>query len=245
MTMNDLDELIAVLENERRWLEGQIAEYISETDYWYASHHQIALEEINGKLRQCYRFKRPDYDEIERLEFMIENNKRHIATQNANFGDDFLLRYYKEELISNELRLAKLSGQKPQPIFDEQIVDNALFDLISKRLSTFRIEIIKEQHLSFIEFSLSENNEYIEIWLKGRWELDDDADDKDGHHPFWPSVNTLKGIGFNPQHGNFVFKYPNSHFRTAHSLKIILSRLFYEVIQFNARYDKAWLLLKS
>ncbi|BAU53304.1 hypothetical protein [Mucilaginibacter gotjawali] len=231
---SDLDSLIELLEAEKQFLKTCIKDNTQEWEYLHAHYHSKALFKLNGELRILKKLKDPFYDEKLELERSIEIFKKRDKMELYLPADS-----YYEKLIKEYIdKLEKLNERKSEPFYDDQKIDDALFNLLEKTNVGFVLYLGAKDNLSFT-FELSADN-ILEISLSVKNVLNvdyffgDDADDDE----IGP-LNKFKGLGFSLNHtGNkLIYKYDMSGFKEASAIKILLSRAIYDIFTY-AELDK-------
>lgn len=232
----DLDLLIEFLEQERAFLEKIVGEYLEEHDYLYAYYQENGLGQIRSTLDRLYAMKTPFYNEIvmlERMRTMINRPQDNDRLQ------EFLSDYYKKKIEKQELKIRQLRENKPEPFYDAQIIDDALFDLVEGKLKGFQLCFREDESGGIcIEFKLLDV--FITIALPVDMHLNEFDPEDDGN---WRHIGTFAALGFEPdESGRLIYKYPVVKFKDAIEIKILLARLLYDVFYYNAKYDSARLI---
>lgn len=221
---SDLDELIELYEVERQSLEDSIKDNIEELDYLNAHSNSLALFNVNQKLSVLYKMKDPFYDEKVQLERMIKIQERFN-------NDETINAYYKEIIDKDKSELQKLMDQKSEPLFDDQKIDDALFGLWAGIYRGFVLYLNRKDNLS-ITFE-STDDELLDISISVKSALNVDyffGDDDEEDNP----LNKFKGLGFklNNAGNKLIYKYDMRNFRDAIAIKVLLSRVIYDVFTY-------------
>ncbi|MCR8561274.1 hypothetical protein KXD93_26715 [Mucilaginibacter sp. BJC16-A38] len=229
---SDLDELIELLETEAKVIKACIKENIEEWDYQIAHHNSRALFKLNQKLNVLHKMKDPLYEEKRNLERMIMIHEKHIKLD-ANTG---IVDYYLELLEEDKRKLQGLKDQKSVPIYDDQKIDDALFSVWAGIYKGFTLYLNKEGNLAITFESVEEEVIDISVTVKSVFNVDyffGDDDEEDN------PLNLFKGLGFmlNDVGNRLVYKYDMGDFKDAGEIKILLSRLVYDVFTY-AELDK-------
>jgi hypothetical protein len=226
---SDLDELIELCEVERQLLEDCIKDNVEELDYLNAHSNSRALFKVNQKLSVLNKMKDPFYDEKVQLERMIKIHERFN-------NDETINAYYKEIIDKDKSKLQKLMDQKSEPFYDDQKIDDALFGLWAGIYRGFILYLNKKDNLS-ITFE-STDDELLDISIKVKSALNVEcffADDDEEDGP----LNKFKGLGFelNNAGNKLIYKYDMKNFKDAITIKVLLSRVIYDVFTY-AELDK-------
>ena len=215
----EINDLIAHYEQERKQLELLIKESAEETDYKSAHLHQKALYRINNQLHLLKALKDPYYIKKNELESHISFYEK-IAVGNEGIAD-----YIQEQLQKIESKLTLLDSYKAAPFYDGTEFDDLIFDLIDQKINAFIFYLKKSNNL-YLEFRLKKESLIISLppFENIRGDIYTPKSKK----------NTLKAIGFKKDKTKkyFRYKYPISTFRDSISIKILVSRVIYEVFYF-------------
>ena len=230
---SDLDELIELLEVEAKVIKACIKENIEEWDYLNAHANSRALFKLNQKLSVLHKMKDPYYDEKMNLERMVMIHKKRIELD----MDTRLNDYYLERLEKDKNKLQELKDQKSIPIYDDQKIDDALFSIWAGIYKGFILYLNKKDKLT-ITFE-SAGNEIIDISISIKSALNVDyffGDDDEQDRP----LNKFKGLGFvlNDIGNKLVYKYNMGDFKDAIAIKILLSRVIFDIFTY-AEKDKS------
>ena len=225
---SDLDELIELCETESQLLECSIKDNIEEEEYLNAHATSRALLKLSDQLRVLYKLRDPFYDEKMELERAIAMYENFNKKGNSSHLDS----YYGKIIIEQKDRLQKLIDQKDRPLYDDQKIDNALFELLDGVHNGFILYLDVKNNLGFT-FELSEINMLdisigAEKALNIEYFFDGDGDKRES------LLNKFKGLGFTLNYaGNkLVHKYDMKNFKDALSIKILLSRIIYDIFTY-------------
>jgi hypothetical protein len=219
---SDLDLLIEYYQAEKKSLESSIKNYLKELDYLYAHYQQEALWRINATLGTLQYFKDPLYYEKQELKRIAEFTKGRKL-------NSYLKSFYQEQLIEKENNLNKKSGV--YYFNDDQIIDDALFNLYDGRCKQFRLCLSKPNAL-YLDFELQDKQilhisliTKTDLEMHGYDEDDFDEDDNEGQHPI------LQKLGFRYDNDlkKIVYSFNMTGFKDAIKIKILLARMAYEV----------------
>jgi hypothetical protein len=226
---SDLDELIELCEAERQLLEDCIKDNTTEWEYLHAYFHSKALFKINNQLRILHKLKDPFYEKKLELERMNEIYKKWDKLK----PESAINAYYQKKIEDNKEKLQELNQQKDKTVYDDQKIDDALFNLSEGAYKGFILYLNLKDDLGFT-FELSENNMlHISISIKNLLNVEyffyDDENDG-GVSP----LNIFKGLGFllNDTGNKLIYKYDMKNFKDAASIKILLSRIIYDIFAY-------------
>jgi len=228
---SDLNLLIEYYEDEKRSLESSIKTYLKEQDYLYAHYHQEALWRLNVTLGTLRYFKDPLYYEKQELKRITEWTKgRKIKS--------YVKSAYQERLIEKENSLNKKSGV--YYFNDDQIIDDALFNLHEGRCKQFRLCLSKPNAL-YLYFEL-QTRQILCISIMTKTILDmygydeDDYNKNDNEGQFF----VLRNLGFKWSNdlNKIIYLFDMAEFKDAIAIKILLARIAYEVFNLDMSEHK-------
>lgn len=229
---SDLEETIEAYETEKAQLEKRIAEYVDEADYFFAHQHQRALKKLNKTLYILKSLKDPNYGQI----LFGEDSLRFIEKMKSDSTLPEFARFLLDSQIAEQKnKLLKLQNETFSPYFDSQEIDDVLFDLVNNTIKSFRL-YFKSTPEMFVSFSMA--GPTIEIKLSNE-KMSHYIEDK-----IFRDFNQLKSLGFELRNEEWTFQYTN-HFKDALDIKILLSRLIYEVFNYDKRYDSAKIVINN
>jgi len=229
---SDLDELIELCEAERQFLKDCIKDNTEEWEFLHAHFHSRALNKINSQLQILRKLRDPFYNEKLELERMLEIYNEWNETEATSNKDS----YYERMIKETKDKLQKLNEQKGKPLYDDQRIDDALFDLLEKSHAGFILYLNVKDNLNF-NFELSADNMLnISISVKNVLDVEyffDDEEEEAG------PINKFKGLGFalNYTGSKLIYKYDMKGFKEASAIKILLSRIIYDIFAY-ANFDK-------
>jgi hypothetical protein len=226
---SDLDLLIEYYEGEKLALESSIKNYLLEHDYLYAHYQQEGLWHLTNQLDTLKQFKDPLYYKKEGIERQIEWMTR-LETQN-NYSS------FKDYISEYKNQLEQLNKYPVHEYFnDTQVIDDALHNLYKRKEKGFKLYLSKDDCF-YLDFEMVDH--FLKITHKQESKFDDseylriidDDDDKDHRYP-------LEKLGFNwdPVDNKFIYLYDMRLFKEALPVKILLSRIAYEI--FRLRSEK-------
>jgi len=221
---SDLEELISVYEQEKAELERDIARDISESEFEYTAYNQRALWRVNRKLALLKDFQNPYASRIAEQEQRI--------TYFKNFRDSAANKYgmsFENGIAEAEAKILAMKQTVPEPYFDGQEIDDALFNLV-ERGKPFKF-YFKSRLDIYARFQLKEATIIITLGF-------DQTEDIDLIDPLI-QMKKLSSLGFNFTNNRWVFEYPVIQFKDAWGLKILLARMVYDVFYQNRDWDSA------
>jgi len=171
--------------------------------------------------------KDPFYNEKCELERVIEIYRKWDNLEIYSHADS----YHQKQIKDNEDKLKELNKQKNKPLYDDQKIDDALFNLLNGVYKSFIFYLNIKDNLGF-NFILSELN-FLEISisvknvLKVAYFFGDDDDE-------WSPLNAFKGLSFalNSADTKLIYKYDMKNFQDAVFVKILLSRIIYDIFTY-------------
>lgn len=212
----ELNELIIYYEEEKSSLEELLAECLQFSDYKYASQFQRGLGIVNNKLNILKYFEDLNYLKKKKFSDQIEHYHK------IKLINPLISAYIDERIKRDEKNLDALNTIKIQEFYDGQEFDDAIFDLVEKRIKGFNFRLKKSANL-YLNFSIKNN--YLRVKLTPFLEL----------HDYFrigkSEVINLKQIGFrkNKSKKYLRYKYPLMQFKDSIFIKTIISRVIYEV----------------
>ena len=224
---SDLNLLIEYYEGEKKSLESSIKAYLKELDYLYAHYQQEALWRVNATLDTLRYFKDPLYYEKQQLERLNElvGGRGYESYLKANYG---------KRLIEKESRLNKKSGV--YYFNDDQVIDDALFNLYEGRCKQFKLCLRKPDNL-YLYFELQEK-QILTISIIAKTSLKMYGYDKDNYdeHNTESQPYGLRKLGFkwDNDFNKIVYSFNMAGFKNAIEIKILLARIVYEVFSLNS-----------
>lgn len=224
---SDLNELIELYEAEKESIENCIKSNLEEGEYLNAHFHSQALFKVDHHLRMLYKMKDPFYDEKNETERMLSMYERFDNRGIASNLDS----YYKKMTDEYKAKLQELNEESKKPLFDDQKIDDALFGLWAGIYRGFVLYLNRKDNLS-ITFE-STDDELLDISISVKSALNVDyffGDDDEEDNP----LNKFKGLGFklNNAGNKLIYKYDMRNFRDAIAIKVLLSRVIYDVFTY-------------
>lgn len=229
---SDLDLLLEYYEDEKRSLESSINAYLKELDYLYAHYQQEALWRVNATLDTLKYFKDPLYYEKQQIERITELFKDREYKS-------YMKSAYEERLIKKENRLNIRSGV--YYFNDDQVIDDALFNLYEGRCKQFRLCLSKPNSL-YLYFEL-QDKQVLHISFIAKTVLDMygyeeetyEDDDNEGQ------INVLRKLGFkwDNKSSKITYSFNMAGFKDAIEIKTLLARIAYDVFSLDmSEYDQ-------
>ncbi|MBB6127650.1 hypothetical protein [Mucilaginibacter lappiensis] len=233
---SDLNLLIEYYRAEKRSLESSIKAYLKEQDYLYAHYQQEALWRLNITLGTLQYFKDPLYYEKQELKRIAEFTKGRKL-------NSYVKSFYQERLIEKENSLSKKSSV--YYFNDDQVIDDALFNLYEGRCKQFRLCLSKTNSL-YLYFELQDkqvlNISFITKTILDMYGYDEynyDEDDNESR----PYVLRKLGFKWENDLNKIVYSFNMTGFKDAIQIKILLARIAYEVFSLDrGEYDQETIL---
>ncbi|HTI61480.1 hypothetical protein [Mucilaginibacter sp.] len=221
---SDLDLVIAALEAEKRSIQKMMKQSMSDYDYLIAYHHSEALIKLESRLNKLYTFKDPLHNrrqELKRQERSLKKPPEYFRKNKMLWK--FFTDRQAAELKKNRLDL-ELESEKKVVFNDSQQIDDLIFDIVARKIDKFQIVFsIYDDDDVQITFEIDVDFLSICVNMFNPQEPDFVFDGR--------VSNPLKGLGFKYDADKqvFVYKYNLQNFRDATEIKILLSRLFFDV----------------
>ena len=223
---SDLDLVIKVLEAEKKSIEKQIKKCLSENDYLISYYHSEALNQLNSRLTVLYQFKDPLYNErqnLKRLESFYKK-KPDFVSDSKMWNR---IKENKKEKIKKQKSEFEEKVKNINTFFnDSQEIDDALFNLYEGKYKGFKLLL---DQLDEFELVFTINSNRLRISTKPYWDMNEPDFILDNRIP-----NPIEGLGFkfDPISYKAVYEYDMNNFKDAWPIKLLLSRLFFDVYQF-------------
>jgi hypothetical protein len=221
MHKSELTELIEYLESEKNNLEKQKNDCLRESDYEGAHYFSPALQEINRQLNVLYNLDDPDYDEKSRL----ERYKSTFDIPLEGFECEHLKGIYAPRKKELEDQIQGLNNRIKKQTLDGQEFDDAVYELIEKRITGFRLHLKRKENC-YLDFMLNENNSI----LISSNPLGDSEDDY--------LMTQLKekmpelGFAFNDRKNCMEYSYELRTFKNSFDIKVLVSRIVFDVFYY-------------
>jgi hypothetical protein len=228
---SDIDTLIELLEEEKIFVEQCIKVNVDEFEYLHAHIHVKALTKLNTQLQILKRLKDPLYNKKADLERLLEIYKRFGSS-----GSDIDL-YHEKMHAETADELKKLDEANNPPQFDDQKIDDALFNIKAGHNNGFILYLNVGTNLGFTFEMLQPEVLSISIDVKNALNVEYFfGDDEEDETP----LNKFKGLDFrlNPAGNKLIYKYDMAHFKDAIVIKTLLSRVIYDIFTY-AELDKS------
>ncbi|MCQ6959742.1 hypothetical protein [Mucilaginibacter aquariorum] len=226
---SDIDKLIELLQEEKLFIEQCIKDNIDEFEYLHAHIHTKTLTKLNTQLRIFKQLKDPFYNKKMELEMQLEMYK-----QFRKDSPDIDL-YYQKVIAEVNDELKKLNESNAKPQYDDQKVDDAIFNIRAGRHNGFIIYLNVKDNLGFTFELLQTDILSISIDVKSALNVEYLFEDDEDENP----LNKFSGLGFglNQTGSKLVYKYNMEYFKDAISIKRLLSRVIYDIFTY-AELDK-------
>jgi hypothetical protein len=211
--LDDLDDLIRYLENEKERLKKCVENAAREWEFSEAKAFAKAHGLITRRLHALKNLKDPGFDErthlYRRLAFLNDEIKTHTDVPS-------LVKLFKEQLKETNEALDKLENASYSPI-DTQHVDDAIFQLVDGTVESFKLHLNKSEELVF-DFTCRDKLLQIEFsYKKG---------------VLFPGMKKrLRKIGFQKVDGSrrFIHCIDVSNFKDALKIKQRLAVVLFDV----------------
>ncbi|HVV54299.1 MAG TPA: hypothetical protein VHC47_03180 [Mucilaginibacter sp.] len=219
MMKNDLDLVIDAFETEKKALQRMIKQSAWEHDHLIAYHHSEALLRLNRHLHILYSFRDPFHNERQELNRQgkfLRNKPKDIKHRLWKF----VVETHSKEIEERKLELE--AKQKKNSFNDTQEIDDLLFAIAEGSIKTFKI-IVPLYDDAELQFTREGALLLICINLYEPYEEDFILDNR--------IPDPLKGLGFefNADKRSYVYQCNLTNFKDATDIKILLSRLFFDV----------------
>jgi len=228
----ELNEIIIYYEEEKTRIEELLAECLQFSDYKYANLFQNGLGILNNQLTILKSLKDSNYLKKKELKEQIENYHKLLLI-NPQISD-----YLNERIKRDEINLDDLSTYESRPFYDGQEFDDATFDLVEGKIQSFIFHLKKAINL-YLKFECERNNFVISIT----------PDEQMGREIHFPKAKKrlLKSIGFkrNKTKEYFQLKLPLLSFKDSQQIKIIVSKIIYEVFFINELDTETTIVIHS
>ncbi|MFB9844653.1 hypothetical protein [Mucilaginibacter ginsenosidivorans] len=221
---SDLDLVIAALEAEKRSIQKMMKQSMIDYDYLIVYHHSEALMKLESRLNKLYTFKDPLHNrrqELKRQERSLKKPPEYFR-ENKTLWKFFTDRQI-EELKKNKLDLESQS-QKKVIFNDSQQIDDLIFDIVARKIDKFQI-VFGIYDDDDVQIIFKTDNDFLLICINM-------FDPEEPDFVFDGRISDpLKGLGFkfDADRESFVYKYNLQNFKDATEIKILLSRLFFDV----------------
>lgn len=215
-----LDELIQILEEEKKLLKRTVKEQLEEGEYSVAHKYSKGLAEVERKLHVLYHFRDP-YKDIREV---LEREKKPLLDMlEKSKYNEFLTDYYLDLLN----RLKKELGPVPdelEPFEDSQHIDDAFFDLTWGEIQSFKLVFTDEK----LEMRFERQDGNMLTWSIGPVKVmrKSRVVTKKGRR-------ALENMGFSwdAEGDRYVYQYDLSTFKDALAIKTLIARLVYDIFQ--------------
>lgn len=200
---SDLDQLIEILEAEKKSLKRQIKDCISEFDYLLAYYHSEALSELSTRLNNLYLFKDPLYNEkLHWKAIKLRTEKRYFSEIKDKKLRSRMQERWKERIVEEEKKLREQEKKTSHFFADGQEIDDALFKLYNKECNAFQIIFGGDYAEKILLFSLEGNILFIELtFLEIHGDPDFVLDNR------IPDPISGAGFNFDSERKAWIYKY--------------------------------------
>lgn len=229
---NQLKLLISLYEEERTQLQKWITEYLQEGEYLMAHYHSEALYQLNGRLKTLYNIDDKLFDEKNLKQRIIDNIQRRVETESSDYMKEY---YIKEiQLAKEELEKLNLIPQKAMYLNNASLLNETLEKLLNKKVKNLKLILNKADNLllafNYSKKVLKVTLPYLKQHIK-KWILYDE------------NINTLKNLGFglDKNETKLVLKLTGEKEVILNRLKIILSKIVFEIFYFKDFKNESYL----
>lgn len=227
---SELDELIEALEEENKLLEASINDNIDNFEYIDAHFQSRALNKLSTRLNILYKMKDSLYTEKMNIQRRIN---LYINLKNKE-GPPVMDNYYQKEIDKANVELREINNKGLVPQYDEQNIDAALLKLQMGNCNGFILYLNAQDNLSIIFEKAAVDIIEISLSVKSVLNVEYFWSDEEEDAP----LNKFYGLGFNnnPQNDKLVYSYNFEGTNNAIAVKILLSRIIYDVFTY-AEFD--------
>lgn len=215
---SDLDQLLAILEDEKTSLELAIKEAL--TDHHYESVYQNgnALNKIRSHLYRLNSFKDPFYENEQRL--------KRYGGLSVKQSDPYMQLYWEEFVEKEQGKINELRLIRGTALIDSQEIDNAVFDLHEGKHQKFRLCLPHRSEYLQLDFAL-DNAHFLNISI----DIKSIISDYDPDDPEENQLHLFENLGFRTdnENGIIVCRFNMNKFKDAWDIKILLSRIVYDI----------------
>jgi hypothetical protein len=218
-TNSYLDELIRVLENEKKVLRKSIKDCLAARDFKMASKYAKGLSQLTPRLEILYGFRDPNRRKMKVLSF----RKKRLAAELKSYSNHArLLNFIQRELKEIDSQINKLTSAPVEPFEDTQHIDQALCDLNENLIKSFRL-IFRDGNMQ-VSFQHNEA-ERLAIAVSPLEQL------SESYLISKQSKKAMKHLGFVPDAaaGQYVYHVDLAAFTDTLLIKTLLARLVYDV----------------
>lgn len=219
----DLAELIIAYEQEQAELQKEIANYVAEEEFLYAHYSKKSLDLLNDQIAVLKDFQSPYHRHIAAEETMNAHLAKMLGNTTPFPGSWLAIRLQDSERKISEWKEASLKDT-----YDSQEIDDAIYRLRDGGCKSFKF-IFKTAPEVAAAFQIEA--ERIEITLV----YEEDAIDE--YRFLLRKLNKLSGLGFQQTNDLWQISYSLALFKDALEIKIMLSRLVYDIFRYDRQYD--------
>lgn len=215
----DIDQLIEYYEAEQTTLDALIKECLLDWDYKRAHYHAVALKKVNRKLQILRNLKDPFYRDKTFLEDKKLAIEKLISDESLKDAEEFL----RSNIDEIDKKVAALKSKKVPGKPENQDFDDAIFDLVERKISGFKFHLKKQENL-YMQFKLKEESSLVISFTP--------IDQLGEFSYFHSSVTKLKLIGFqiNNKTNCYEYIYNIADFTNSIFLKTLVSRVVFDAL---------------
>ena len=227
---SELSEIIEYLELERTNLNAQKSDCLQQWDYKGAHYFSIALQEINHQLNILYNLNDPDYD----LKRRLESQKSFYDPDIAETYNDTMKDYFVNKRKELDEQIQNLNNRIKKQSLDGQEFDDAIYELIEKKIESFRLHLKKQDNL-FLEFRLQHEKVMI-IFIR----LDDQLEK---NYLISDIKKKLLALGFTSteENNSLEYFYDLTIFKNSFDIKIFVSRIIFDILYYKSLDNPAYI----
>lgn len=221
MIKSELIELIEHLESEQKILEDQKSDCLRQMDYEGAHHFSVALGELNRQLRILYNLNDPYYDEKKTL----ERHKLLFDIKIPGIDSEQSKRAFAERRKQIDEQIAELNKKVPEQKPDGQEFDDAIYDVIEKKINGFKLHLKKENNF-YLEFSLKDVNT-LSITTSP-------LDLSEDNYEMLELVQKLPTLEFiyKEETNTMECLYDLTNFKNSFQIKVLVSRIIFDFLYY-------------
>lgn len=231
-----LKTLIAYYEEEKSRLLKLIDDCLKDDEYQLAHFHQQALYQLNGRLQTLQNIDDIFYDEKSHKQRRITALEKRLEEASSDDWKEYLnkdLQRHKEELEK-----LNQSSQNKTASENENIVDKTILDLVERKIKGFKL-ILKKAGNFLLDFSYRKEALKVVLpnlkSLTNKWTLHED------------NINTFINLGFvlTDNQSTLVLKLTGDKEAIIQNLKIILSKIVFEIFYFKEFQNETYIQIKT
>jgi hypothetical protein len=213
-----LEELIQILEKQKRLLKKTIKQHLDDGEYRVAHKYSKGLGEITSRLRILYLFQDPYKDRRAILE-----REKKLLTDNLDKykGNEFMTDHLLDMLNRLHNEFGDTASMQLEQFQETQHIDDALFDIASGVINSFQL-VFKDENFN-MKFERQPGN------ILG-WSIGPLKELRKARLQSKRNRRALENLGFvvDPDKDGYVYKYDLTTFKDALPFKQLLARIIYD-----------------